>query len=461
MAATITSIPTTKAKATPATKPAYFSLASNQGEGRNALIALLASLVVAIAAYWEVLTLTAAEWSQPQYSHGWIIPLIGLGVLWARRERKASIPDSDREMQDLLMRVAGAMAALMVVGKSTQSALLSGVGLGGLCLSLLAGGLLGQPFAPGWRRSESSGDVPLLAITGVSAAIFAVGMAKGFGLPIPGPHAGYIQVAALATLMLGSLAVSGLTKPPTRMGMAEAVFAGVMVMCSVVGWVFAVQVDMAPLFRFSFITVIFGLFAMVGGLRLIRWAGAPVAFCLFMYPLPSILENRLLPWLQGVAVAGAESAYLLIGVNVTRDGNRLEVQGIPMEVIEACSGLSMSTILAAMAVAMVMVVKRPVWDKLVILLSALPIAIVANIFRIVMTGFIWILADVLIPMEPEAAQSFRDTLHGYAGIVLMMPFALGLYWLELTLLSMLTVEEEGIEASQPAVVKPAEGAATS
>lgn len=443
-------------------KPGRFTLSAGTAaavEGRTALLALLASLAVAVAAYWEVLTLTAAEWSQPQYSHGWIIPLIALGVLWSRREVTTGIADGDRDMQELLLRAAGGLGVLMAVGKSTQSALLSGLGLAGLCLCLLAAALLGQPFAPPSRGARNDGDTALWAVTGVGLAVFLVGLAKGVGVPLPLPHAGYVQVAALTLMLLGALTVSAVSRPSSRMGAAEVAFAAVMVACSVVGWVFAVQVDMAPLFRFSFITTVFGLVAMIGGMRLIRWAGAPIAFCLFMYPLPSVLEHKVLPWLQGFAVSGAEAAYQLVGVNVMRDGNRLDVQGIEMEVIEACSGLSMSTILGAMAVAMVMVIKRPVWDKVVILISSLPIAIVANIFRIVMTGFIWIVADMLIPMEPEAAQSFRDTLHGYAGIVLMMPFALGLYWLELAILSKLTVEEEGLESHKAGMVGSADPAA--
>jgi exosortase/archaeosortase family protein len=64
-------------------------------------------------------------------------------------------------------------------------------------------------------------------------------------------------------------------------------------------------------------------------------------------------------------------------------------------IADACSGLRMLTIFCALAVAMVFLIERPWWDKFIILLSAVPIALVVNIVRFTVTGllYMWVGPD--------------------------------------------------------------------
>ena len=71
-----------------------------------------------------------------------------------------------------------------------------------------------------------------------------------------------------------------------------------------------------------------------------------------------------------------------MGVAAFRQGNLISVPGADLNIADACSGLRMLTIFLALAVAMVFLVERPWWDKLIILLSAVPIALIVNIIRI-------------------------------------------------------------------------------
>jgi exosortase/archaeosortase family protein len=73
-------------------------------------------------------------------------------------------------------------------------------------------------------------------------------------------------------------------------------------------------------------------------------------------------------------------------VAALRDVRTISISGIPLYVADACSGLRMVTIFCALAVAMVFLIERPWWDKLIILLSAIPIALIVNIVRITLTG---------------------------------------------------------------------------
>jgi exosortase/archaeosortase family protein len=94
----------------------------------------------------------------------------------------------------------------------------------------------------------------------------------------------------------------------------------------------------------------------------------------------------------------------------------------------------MLTIFIALAVAMVFLVERPWWDKLIILLSAIPIALLVNIIRIDLTG----LAYLWVGQDSEVVKLLA---HDWAGYI-MMPMALGFLWIELQILEHLTIPVE-------------------
>jgi exosortase/archaeosortase family protein len=81
--------------------------------------------------------------------------------------------------------------------------------------------------------------------------------------------------------------------------------------------------------------------------------------------------------------------------------------------------------------AVAIVVQRSVWERVVILASAVPIALLANIVRITLTGVLYEIAS------PEFADRFFHDLGGW----LMGPMALLFLWLELRFLdqSMISV----------------------
>jgi exosortase/archaeosortase family protein len=105
------------------------------------------------------------------------------------------------------------------------------------------------------------------------------------------------------------------------------------------------------------------------------------------------------------------------------------------------------TIFCALAVAMVFLIERPWWDKLIILLSAVPIALIVNIVRITLTG----LAYLWTGGTNEFIQTFA---HDWAGLF-MMPLALGILWVELQILERVTIP---IDMGRLRPVQPMRGA---
>ncbi|HYO26386.1 MAG TPA: exosortase/archaeosortase family protein, partial [Lacipirellulaceae bacterium] len=143
--------------------------------------------------------------------------------------------------------------------------------------------------------------------------------------------------------------------------------------------------------RLSFIGSLLATTLIVGGRHMLAWAGPALAFLLFMFPLPSFFENTLLMSLQTVASKMSTFVLQLLGVGAARAGNVISIDTMEdLTVAEACSGLRMLTIFGAMSVALVMIIERPWWDKLLILLSAVPIALVSNVVRIVTTGLLFL-----------------------------------------------------------------------
>jgi exosortase len=200
--------------------------------------------------------------------------------------------------------------------------------------------------------------------------------------------------------------------------------------------VYAAYYDMYPVEWLSFLTCLLGLCVLIGGKSMLWWAGLPMLFLGFMFPLPSLLETTLLMKLQSYASIASTYVLQTLGVSAGRMGNTITIDTLkePLQVAEACSGLRMLTIFGAMSVALVMIIERPWWDKLVILLSAIPIALISNVIRIVTTALLY------LAFGQETAW-LNKIIHDWAGFA-MMPIGLGLLWIELAILSRLTIPVE-------------------
>lgn len=197
--------------------------------------------------------------------------------------------------------------------------------------------------------------------------------------------------------------------------------------------VYSAYFDINLIERISFIGALLGVCLIAGGRSMFKWAWLPIAFLAFMFPLPSMIENTLLMKLQTYASIFSTWTLQILGVSAARQGNTINVDTLKeaLEVAEACSGLRMLTIFGAMSVALVMIIDRPWWDKLIILLSAIPIALASNVVRIVVTALLYMAFGQDTPW-------LNKIIHDWAGFA-MMPIGLGLLWIELAILSRLTI----------------------
>lgn len=186
----------------------------------------------------------------------------------------------------------------------------------------------------------------------------------------------------------------------------------------------------------------------LGGWKALRWAAPSVAFLAFMVPLPYRLQVSLAVPLQRVGTVA--SVYLLqtIGLAPYSEGNVIVLKGMRLGVEEACSGLGMLVVFFAIATAFALVSKRPWPDRVIAVLSAIPIAVVCNVIRITVTGVLYVLVGERIG---------QLVFHDLAGW-LMMLLALGFLSLEMRALDWLfPPRAPRARATRPTVFVPGLG----
>jgi exosortase len=138
--------------------------------------------------------------------------------------------------------------------------------------------------------------------------------------------------------------------------------------------------------RISMIVVIAGLTLYLFGWQYLRLLRFPIAFLLFMIPLPAILLNSFTFPLQLFAAKLSTASLQLIDLPVYREGNIIFLPHVTLEIVEACSGLRSLISLLALSVVSGYFTQRHTWKFCVLVLSAVPIALIANAFRIWGTG---------------------------------------------------------------------------
>jgi exosortase len=184
---------------------------------------------------------------------------------------------------------------------------------------------------------------------------------------------------------------------------------------------------------FSLLPCLAGLVLVAGGVKALRWAWPSIAFLIFMIPMPYQLEVMLADPLQRFATTTSTFVLQTVGLPALAEGKVILINEIKIGIVEACSGLRMLMIFFALSTGVALVISRPLWEKLLIAASAVPIALVSNILRLTATGIVF---------NKLGSADGHGLFHDMAGW-LMMPVALGLLGLELLVLRHLFLESEG------------------
>lgn len=187
----------------------------------------------------------------------------------------------------------------------------------------------------------------------------------------------------------------------------------------------------------------------LGGWRLVRYTWLPIGFLVFAVPLPQRFYVLVTMPMRKLAAAittallnlvpQVEATVSGVVIDMFYKGQHLEP---PLNVAEACSGMRLLMAFLALGVAMAYLHYRPVWQRIILLASTIPIAILCNIVRVMVTGFIYVL------LHPKYTQGVYHDMLGLA----MLPLAFGFYGFLAWFMSGILVEESQI-VSEDIVVR--------
>jgi exosortase len=153
--------------------------------------------------------------------------------------------------------------------------------------------------------------------------------------------------------------------------------------------------------------------------------------------------------LQRLATSGSVFLLQALHISVRQEGNVVVLgDNMPMAVAEACSGLRMLMAFVIIGAFIAFMIKRPRWQKAVVVASSIPVAVVCNILRIVVT------AVLMLYVGRELGETFFHDLAGY----FMTAVAVLLLFGEISLMDRLVLPSRVPAAKEPARrgrVKPA------
>jgi exosortase len=222
-----------------------------------------------------------------------------------------------------------------------------------------------------------------LAAFAASAAFLYVstiaGLVRGWWTDPDYAHALLVIPFALFLVWRRRRALSDLSPEPRGAGLMVAV-AGL--------GVFALgSMAMEPfLTRLSLVIVIAGSVIFLLGWRPLRIVALPLLLVASTIPLPAIVANQITLPLQFVASTAAEWGVAIVGVPLLREGNVLVLPNATLQVSEACSGIRSLMALVTITAIVATSVRRGAGTRMLIVLSAIPIAVFVNAVRVAVTA---------------------------------------------------------------------------
>lgn len=185
--------------------------------------------------------------------------------------------------------------------------------------------------------------------------------------------------------------------------------------------------------RFAIWLTLVGLTTFVWGFRQVLHWWLPFSLLLLSIPLPATITNSLAVPLQFRASHLGTALIQWRDIPVQTHGNVIAIPGQLLFVAEACSGLRSLTALIALGVMIGGIWLRTLPARLVILLVAIPVAILVNGFRIFLTAFL------MYFVSPDLGQGFMHKTEGWALFIVALGFlaavAMVVRWIETRVLS--------------------------
>ena len=178
-----------------------------------------------------------------------------------------------------------------------------------------------------------------------------------------------------------------------------------------------------------------GMVWFLSGANVLWWSLPSIVFLWFMVPLPYGMERWLSLPLQRVATELSCWVLHCLGQPALAEGNTILLNDFQLEVEQACSGLRIFVGIMALAFVYLVLIRRSWWERASLIVSVIPIALVSNASRIIVTALLYQY------VSGEAAHKFAHDLAGW----IMIPYAAALFAMVLWYLGSLFREEEQVD----------------
>lgn len=166
--------------------------------------------------------------------------------------------------------------------------------------------------------------------------------------------------------------------------------------------------------QLGFILVLIGIALAAGGYPLLKVTFVPTAFLIFAIPLPYFIESSLTLRLQLISSQLGVDVIRLFQIPVYLEGNLIDLGYYKLQVVEACSGLRYLYPLLSLSFLAAYVFQAPIWQRILVFLSGIPITIGMNGFRIGMVG---------VTVDRWGAKMADGVLHFFEGWVIFIACA--------------------------------------
>ena len=157
----------------------------------------------------------------------------------------------------------------------------------------------------------------------------------------------------------------------------------------------------------AFLLALYSVIYLCVGWQNFKVLMGPLGILLFMLPLPNFITNNLSAELQLISSQLGVAFIRLFDISVYLEGNVIDLGSYKLQVVDACSGLRYLFPLMALGFILVYIAKLPLWQKIVLFVSTVPITVIMNSLRI---GAIGVSVEY---WGPEMAEGILHDVEGW------------------------------------------------
>jgi exosortase A len=191
----------------------------------------------------------------------------------------------------------------------------------------------------------------------------------------------------------------------------------VLVVVALLGHIVSIRAGVFMTQGYSLVLLLFGLSLFFYGGMATRAVWFPLAYLVFMLPMPPYLMNVIAFRLKILAARWGSGIAVKLGIPLARSGMTIHIPAGSLRIADPCSGLRSLIALVALGALFAYLTEGKTWKRIVLFASAVPLAVLANVIRI---SVLCVVANV---WGIDAALGF---FHDFSGLLLFMIAFVGL-----------------------------------